>query len=503
MSSTVVQTTHEHMNEEHGSSIGAFYADTVVMVTGATGFLGKALLEKLLRSCSSLLTIFILIRPKRGHTVDQRLKKLLESNVFDKLKAENPSALSKIRAIKGDVAMPDLGLSPEDREMLTQRVNIVFHSAATIRFDEPLKVAVALNTQGTDRIIDLCKSMKNLISFAYVSTAYSNANLEEINEVVYSSRLKPSMVMDICDSLDDSTISMLEKRLLGNHPNTYTFTKHLAEQLIISKAGNMPVAIIRPSIVGAARKEPYPGWVDNYGGVTGCMMNIIRGTLKVAITFKEKNLDIVPVDYVIDTLICAAWYTTMQPTKAIKIYNCTAKYPVKWGHFFNLTVKHAIQEPTKLVVRYPSIKYLRSTLPFDMFMYIFEYLPAIIGDVFLSIKGQKPIMLKYVKKLSKVIHNGSFFSCRDWQFQQKNMEELTNKVKTMKDSDKFDTDMGQHDWDTFVRNFVLGIRKFLLDDDPETNNKLQRRITMLYFFHRLTQFSGIIVLLIMILRFSH
>lgn len=69
--------------------------------------------------------------------------------------------------------------------MLTQRVNIVFHSAATVRFNEPLKVAVSLNTKGTDRVIDLCKNMTKLISIIHVSTAYSNANRREIDETVY------------------------------------------------------------------------------------------------------------------------------------------------------------------------------------------------------------------------------------------------------------------------------------------------------------------------------
>lgn len=88
--------------------------------------------------------------------------------------------------MKGDVSLPNLGLSPEDRNTLVQRVNIVFHSAATVRFDEPLKVAVNLNTKGTDLVIELCRNMKNLVSVIHVSTAYSNANRQEIKESIYT-----------------------------------------------------------------------------------------------------------------------------------------------------------------------------------------------------------------------------------------------------------------------------------------------------------------------------
>jgi fatty acyl-CoA reductase len=50
-----------------------------------------------------------------------------------------PDCKSKLVAIQGDLAEPDMGISSEDKEILVKNVNIVFHSAATVRFDEPLK----------------------------------------------------------------------------------------------------------------------------------------------------------------------------------------------------------------------------------------------------------------------------------------------------------------------------------------------------------------------------
>lgn len=73
----------------------------------------------------------------------------------------------------------------------------------------------------------------------------------------------------MCQSLDDDTLAVLEKRLIGKHPNTYTLTKGLAEQIIATKGAGLPVAIVRPSIVCAAYQEPFPGWVDNVCGITG------------------------------------------------------------------------------------------------------------------------------------------------------------------------------------------------------------------------------------------
>lgn len=61
-------------------------------------------------------------------------------------------------------------------------------------------------------------------------------------------------------------------RLVGKRPNTYTYTKALAEHLLLEECGGIPLAIVRPTIVTAAMNEPIPGWVDNLNGPTGMGM---------------------------------------------------------------------------------------------------------------------------------------------------------------------------------------------------------------------------------------
>lgn len=63
------------------STVADFYKDKNVFITGGTGFMGKVLLEKLLRSCSGVKKIFLLIRPKRGQVAQDRLQQLLNSPV--------------------------------------------------------------------------------------------------------------------------------------------------------------------------------------------------------------------------------------------------------------------------------------------------------------------------------------------------------------------------------------------------------------------------------------
>lgn len=64
--------------------------------------------------------------------------------------------------IPGDVSEKNLGLSDEDTETLIKNVNVVFHAAATVRFDEKLRLAYAINVQGTRDLLALCEKMENL-----------------------------------------------------------------------------------------------------------------------------------------------------------------------------------------------------------------------------------------------------------------------------------------------------------------------------------------------------
>lgn len=70
--------------------------------------------------------------------------------------------MQKLKVISGDVTKNGLGISESDHQTLIEKVNIVFHSAATVKFDEDLKLALDINLQGTKRIIELCKSLKHL-----------------------------------------------------------------------------------------------------------------------------------------------------------------------------------------------------------------------------------------------------------------------------------------------------------------------------------------------------
>lgn len=143
-------------------SVPEFYNGRSIFITGGTGFMGKVLVEKLLRSCPGIKNIFLLVRPKRGQEINLRLSEILNGPLFDKLRKERPNDLNKIIPIHGDITSEELGISEADQALLSRMVSVVFHSAATVKFDEKLKLSVTINMLGTKRLVQLCQRMISL-----------------------------------------------------------------------------------------------------------------------------------------------------------------------------------------------------------------------------------------------------------------------------------------------------------------------------------------------------
>ena len=83
--------------------------------------------------------------------------------LFDHLRSTSPEVLKKLLPIQGDITLPGLGISTADVATLTASVSVVFHAAAIVKFDDPLKLSLQMNVLGTKRLIELCHKMDKLV----------------------------------------------------------------------------------------------------------------------------------------------------------------------------------------------------------------------------------------------------------------------------------------------------------------------------------------------------
>ena len=167
-------------------------------ITGATGFLGTALVERILRSVPDS-QVVLLIRPGRRATPMQRAtREILKNDCFDRLRDElgdgfDEAMVTRVSAVPGDVATDGLGMDADGLEALS-RCDIVVHSAASVSFDSPLDAAVEVNLLGPSRVAEAIVAARALaeadgrsgpvhylpVSTAYVASTHQGEAKEEL-----------------------------------------------------------------------------------------------------------------------------------------------------------------------------------------------------------------------------------------------------------------------------------------------------------------------------------
>lgn len=481
-------------------------AGRAILITGGTGFMGKVLIEKILRTCSAVDTIYLLIRAKKGKEPSQRVDEIFASPLFGKLKTQMDGATlgRKVVAIAGDVTMTNLGLSEANRQLLADRVSIVFHAAALIRFDASLKQAVIVNTRGTKYMLDLAKEMKNLEAFLHISTSYCHVNERVLYEKLYPAPADPHKIIKCVEWLEDDVVNSMTQKILGDFPNTYAFTKALSEGLVAEQMDKLPVVILRPSIVVPVWKEPLPGWTDNLNGPTGLLIGAGKGVIRSMYCNQQGYADYLPVDIAVNAVLVFAWNYVSNKDHERRIYHITSssEFKITWAEIIERGRKIVSEDvPFNGVVWYPGGSMKKSKLIHNICLILFHMLPAYLIDAIILLSGNKPILLRVQRRINKGFEVFEYYTNKQWDFRNEHVVAI-RKIMNERERKAFKIDGDNLDINQYLVDCVHAARLYILNEPLETLPAARRHIKVMYWVDMFTKLIFLGLLLWMFLSWS-
>jgi alcohol-forming fatty acyl-CoA reductase len=232
--------------------------------------------------------------------------------MFQRISDEKPSVLSKITPVFGDITSPNLGLSDKHLTKVLQS-NLVFHVAASLRLEFSLRPNVLLNLVGTKNVIEVAKLMPNLTLMVHFSTGFCCPDEEVLEEKIISWPDDPQMIINCSNWLNEKAMEALQKHILPPHPNTYTYTKRLAEKLCKNEyEKGFPVCVVRPSIIIPSLKEPLVGWIDSLNGPAGLMIGAAKGVIRSMLVDGNLETEAIPLDIAINGIILIAKFVSVE-----------------------------------------------------------------------------------------------------------------------------------------------------------------------------------------------
>ena len=344
-------------------------------VTGATGFLGTAFVERLLRSVPGCEVALVVRAGKRTSAIDRVKREIFRNDCFDRLREQHRLAgtnfddemLRRVDVVEGDVSRDGLGLDDAGLAILRD-CHTVVHSAAAVAFDSPLDSAVETNLLGPTRVAEAMRKAGCVGHLVAISTCYvagsrrgdapekllpdtpfaTEANWQ--SEVAASRRLRSDFD---AKSREIKQLEQFRKRArseLGaagtpllsakteklredwvrerlveagraraaslGWPDAYAYTKALGERALLQTRADVPVTIIRPSIIESSLSEPRPGWIRGFRMAEPVIISYARGLLKEFPGVPEGVVDVIPVDQVVAAMIavCAIGPDASGPT---------------------------------------------------------------------------------------------------------------------------------------------------------------------------------------------
>ena len=243
-----------------------------VLLTGVTGYVGRAFLFQLLHEIKKAEEddgkkvghkVYVMARAKARKKLSaaQRLEKIRDEPMFAHLRKQWDEVVVAIES--GDLQHEKCGMSEQMLQVLKEaEISHIVHVAADVNFNRPLPDSAAINISPALQLQTLASQWPSCKRFVHCSTAFVNPGTGSPDRPL-PEKLFPLGKYDpqeLYQSMrGDQRLALQAKEEL-QFPNNYVFTKCVAEHLVSRNNKRMELLIVRPAIVGPAWVLPEPGW---------------------------------------------------------------------------------------------------------------------------------------------------------------------------------------------------------------------------------------------------
>ncbi|XP_027347465.1 fatty acyl-CoA reductase 3-like [Abrus precatorius] len=485
-------------------SIIHFLQDKNILVIGATGFIAKIFVEKVLRVQPNVKKLYLLLRARDAESASGRLQnEIIKKELFRLLK-ENLGAKfdtfvsEKLTVVPADISQEDLNLKDSFlREEICNQTDVIVNLAATTNFDERYDVALGINTLGVKHVLSFAKSCIKLKVLLHVSTAYvcgerGGLILEDPYQLGVSLNGVPGLDIDVEKKIveeklnqlreegateDDIKMAMkdlgMKRATMHGWPNTYVFTKAMGEMLVGTLKENMSIVIVRPTIVTSTYKEPFPGWVEGVRTIDSLIVAYGKGKLTCFIADIKAIFDVIPADMVVNTILAAMVAHANQPDDIIYHVGSSVANPVKYQSlqdysFRYFTAKPCVDKEGK-IIKVGKVTILDNMASFERYMFIRYLLPlkgielanAALCQYF---QGMYLDMSRKIYIVMRLVHLYKPYVFFNGVFDNMNTERLQIAAKRGGvEMDLFYFDPKMIDWEDYFMNIhIPGVVKYVV-----------------------------------------
>lgn len=227
------------------------------------------------------------------------------------------------------------------------------------------------------------------------------------------------------------------KAILGAWPNTYTFTKSMAERTLRKKRRpDLPVLLVRPSIISGAWKEPVPGWTDTISAAGGISLGGGIGIINWVHGHGDNLADLIPVDIVSNIIVAGTALQAGDPCLRVVHSTSSQRNPLRWGPFRDYTMEYLQHQPYEMQAFKPSITFIPNKKVLMGAFFLNTDLPVRVMEKLSKVPGVgTPSFKKQVEK-GKMIRSKawdtailfSHFTNNSWTYESRQVDTLMARM---------------------------------------------------------------------------